>query len=247
MRRYCFFLMAALTAVPAAAQALTGREILEKVDGNLFAEKAVSRTRMVIHSRTGSRTVESIVWTKGKDRALVEYTSPAREKGKKMLKLGDKLWTYTPEPNDRIIAISGHLLRQAVMGSDLSYEDITENTKLTEDYEATLVGEEEVEGRNCHVLQLTAVKQDLAYHGRKVWIDAERWLPLREDRFAKSGRLLKTTRVLEALRVDERWYPKRMTFKDMLSRGQGTEYLVESIDFKADIPDHMLTKASLRK
>jgi hypothetical protein len=50
------------------------------------------------------------------------------------------------EPTDRIIAISGHLLRQSVMGSDLSYEDLTENRKLREVYDAQVVGSEEVNG-----------------------------------------------------------------------------------------------------
>ena len=40
---------------------------------------------------------------------------------------------------------------------------------------------------------------------------------------------------------------KKMTFKDMLSRGKGTEYIIESIDFDVTIPDHMLTKAALRE
>jgi hypothetical protein len=38
-----------------------------------------------------------------------------------------------------------------------------------------------------------------------------------------------------------------MVFKDELSSGKGTEYLVESIDLSVEIPDHLLSKASLRK
>ncbi|MFC1694432.1 hypothetical protein ACFL1R_13125 [Candidatus Latescibacterota bacterium] len=39
--------------------------------------------------------------------------------------------------------------------------------------------------------------------------------------------------------------PKKMTFKDMLSRGKGTEYIIESIDFDVTIPGHMLIKVRL--
>ena len=63
----------------------------------------------------------------------------------------------------------------------------------------------------------------------------------------KSGRLLKTTEVNEVFKVDNRWYPKKMIFKDVLSRGKGTEYIIETIDFNAEVPDHMLTKAALRQ
>jgi hypothetical protein len=36
-----------------------------------------------------------------------------------MLKLGDQLWTFSPS-TDRTIQIAGHMLRQSVMGSDMS-------------------------------------------------------------------------------------------------------------------------------
>jgi hypothetical protein len=75
----------------------------------------------------------------------------------------------------------------------------------------------------------------------------ERWLPLKEDRYAKSGKLLKTTRIPEVFWTGERWYPKRIVFKDMLSSGKGTEHIIESIDFDVQVPDHLLTKAALRK
>jgi negative regulator of sigma E activity len=133
------------------------------------------------------------------------------------------------------------------MGSDLSYEDMTENDKLIELYDAVVEGEEVVDGRPCFVLKLTAKGQDVAYYARTLWVDAERWLPLKEERYAKSGKLLKTTNITEVFQVDSRWYPQKMIFKDMLSTGKGTEYIIESIDFKVEIPDYMLTKAALRK
>lgn len=227
--------------------ALTGDEILKNIDKNMVVDQALSVTKMIVHGRSGTRTIRSQVWQKGKDKSFVEYLSPAREKGKKMLKLGDKLWSYTPEPNDRIITIAGHLLRQSVMGSDLSYEDITENDKLIELYTAAIVGNEVFSGRKCVVIELTAKEENVAYHSRKVWVDEERWLPIKEDRFARSGRLLKTFEITDVFKQDNRWYPKRMIFKDMLSKGEGTEYIIESINFNVDIPDYKFSKASLRK
>jgi negative regulator of sigma E activity len=102
-------------------------------------------------------------------------------------------------------------------------------------------------GRACYVLQLTAKDEGLSYFSRRLWVDRERWLPVREERFAKSGKLLKTTNIVEMFQIDERWYPKKMIFKDELARGDGTEYIIDSIDFDVKIPDHMLTKAALRK
>jgi negative regulator of sigma E activity len=164
-----------------------------------------------------------------------------------MLRLGDKLWTYTPEPNDRIITISGHLLRQSLMGSDLSYEDMMENHSLNDSYDATVIGTEKINDRLCWEVQLQAKTEDVAYYSRRIWVDTERWLPLRGERYAKSGKLLKTTQITEVFYVGDRWYPKMMIFKDALSKGKGTEYIIESIDFDVQIPDHKLSKAALRE
>ena len=247
MKTCVIFLALLLFAGSVFAQPLTGEEILRKIDQNMYVDHARSTTTMIIHGRTGTRTITSQSWNEGRDKAFVEYLSPAREKGKKMLKLDDKIWNYTPEPNDRIITISGHLLRQSVMGSDLSYEDMTENDKLYELYDAVVEGEEELGGFQSYVVKLTAKNKGLAYHSRRIWVDAERWLPIKEERYAKSGKLLKKTDILDMFQQDGRWYPKKLIFKDMLSKGKGTEYIVDSIDFNVDIPEYLFTKAALRK
>jgi outer membrane lipoprotein-sorting protein len=189
--------------------------------------------------------MKSKSWAKGEENAFTEYLSPARERGTKMLKLGDELWMWSPAA-DRIIKIAGHMLRQSMMGSDISYEDFMENPELTEVYDSEVIGEEEFEDRPCYVLELTAVQEKVAYFSRKLWVDKERYLPLREDRFAKSGKLLKTVTIHEVSRVGTRWYPKRMVFKDVLKKGDGTEITIDSIEFDVEIPAQIFSKASLR-
>jgi len=227
--------------------AQTAEEILQKIDDNMVFKKAITTTKMIIHGRSRSRTIEAKSWGKGSELALVEYLSPAREKGKKMLKTEDKIWIYTPEPTDRIITISGHLMRQSVMGSDLSYEDITDNSSMLDNYNASLQSDEIIMERNCWVLELIAKEKKVSYYKRKIWVDKERNLAIKEERFAKSGKLLKTTEILDMFFQDNRWFPKHMKFKDVLSKGKGTEYFIESIVFDADIPEHYFTKAGLKR
>jgi outer membrane lipoprotein-sorting protein len=228
-------------------QVPSGTEILKLIDKNLVFDKAETVTTMIIHGRSGTRTIQSKNWIEGKDKAFVEYTDPAREKGKKILKFGDQLWNYIPEPTDRIITISGHLLRQSVMGSDLSYEDITENKKLIDMYNSKVTGSEKINGRDCYVLDLTAKLDDINYYSRKVWVDKERWLPLKEERYAKGGKPLKRTEILEVFRVENRWYPKRVLYHDLQQTGDGTEYIIESINIHVNIPESQFTKAALKK
>ena len=163
-----------------------------------------------------------------------------------MLKLDDELWTYSPS-TDRIIKISGHLLRQSLMGSDLSYEDMMEDPVLGDIYEAEISGEETLLERPCWILDLLAKKEETAYAKRRVWVDKERFLILRSELFARSGKLLKTLETKSVRRFGERWVQDRMIFKDAMKTGDGTEFRIESIDFDADIPDSVFSKASLRR
>jgi outer membrane lipoprotein-sorting protein len=229
-----------------AMQTPTGNWILQKIDENIGSDNKISLGKMIIHGRRGSRTIESKSWIQSTDQSFTEYLSPPREKGTKMLKLGDELWTYSPS-TDRTIRISGHMLRQSVMGSDLSYEDLMEDRRLQNDYDAEVVGEEEIGDRPCWILMLTAKKEDLAYFSRRIWVDKERYVSLREERYAKSGKLIKTTQVKNVRRIESRWFPVEMVFKDELKSGKGTEFILESVEFNAEIPDYVFSKASLRR
>jgi outer membrane lipoprotein-sorting protein len=238
-------LAAGIAAVAAGAQAPDGEAILRRVDDNMGSDNKITTSVMTIHGRRGSRSVKAKSWIRGRTQSFTEYLDPPREKGTKMLKLDDQLWTYTPAA-DRTILISGHMLRQTVMGSDLSYEDMMEDPRLTAMYTATAAGEEEKEGRPCWVLELVSRGGEIAYFKRRVWVDKERDVVLREERFAKSGKLLKTTEVGRVERQGGRWVPMRIVFKDALKEGGGTEFALEAIEFNAAIPDHVFTKASLR-
>jgi len=224
----------------------SGEAILNKIDENMSSKTRILISKMVIHGRRGSRTITSKTWSEGEDRSFTEYLAPAREKGTKMLKLEDQLWMYSPS-TDRIIQISGHMLRQSVMGSDLSYEDMMEDPKLQNHYDAVVIGTESIDGRSCWIVELTAKTSDVAYHFRKLWVDKERNIPLKEELIAKSGKLLKKMELKDVTQIDDRWYPKRMIFKDMLKTGQGTEFIIETIEFDIAIPDYIFSKAALRK
>lgn len=228
------------------AQLPDGCEILRQIDANAIAGNRKATSTMIIHGRRGSRSMTARSWIQGDDMSFTEYLAPAREKGTKMLKVGDQLWMYSPQ-SDRTIRIAGHMLRQSMMGSDLSYEDMMEDQRLVDVYNAVVTGSDTIEGRDCWVMDLTAGDDNTAYYSRKIWVDKTRLIPLRENRYAKSGKLLKTMRIVEVFQVERRWYPKKMIFKDELSSGEGTEFIIDDIAFNVSIPPELFTKASLRK
>ena len=247
MKKAALFLLITLLLTPMSWTQTppTGEEILRRVDANIGSDNKIATSEMIIHGRRGSRSIKSKSWIYGEEKSFTEYLAPAREAGTKMLKLEDQLWTYIPS-TDRTIKISGHMLKQSVMGSDLSYEDMMEDPELLNLYDANVIEEETFLDRPCWVLELTAKVEEISYYSRKIWVDKERYVSLKEERFARSGKLLKVFEVKEIRRIQNRWVPTHMVFKDALKSGKGTEYFIESIEFNADIPEALFTKASLR-
>jgi outer membrane lipoprotein-sorting protein len=228
-------------------ESITVDELLNAMDANLNAKSRVLTSKMIVHGRRSSRTIEFRNWVVGIDMAFTEYLSPPREAGTKMLKNGNKLWTYSPQ-TDRVIQISGHMLRQSVMGSDMSYNDMMEDKPLTEMYEATIEGSEIINGRKHWILFLNAKVTGLSYPKRRAWVDVEYLLPIREELYAKSGKLLKSTSMDGIKKVQGRWFPTRFIFRDELKRNsKGTEWIIDDIEFDVKISDSRFSKALLRK
>ena len=222
-------------------------EIIKKIDFNLNSKNRFMESKMIIHGRRSSRTIISKSWVVGVNKAFTEYIYPAREAGSKMLKINDRLYIYSPQ-TDRIIQISGHMLRQSVMGSDMSYNDILEDKPLSDIYKATLEGEELINKRKCYIIYLEAIIEGLAYPKRRAWVDIEYFLPIKEELYAKSGKLLKSSSMDGIRKIQDRWFPTVFIFKDELKKdSQGTEWIIDEISFNVEIPDSRFLKSNLRK
>ena len=226
---------------------MSADDIMKAMDQNLNAESRIITSKMVVKGRRSNRTIESKNWVVGTELAFTEYISPPREAGTKMLKIGEKLYTYSPQ-TDRVIQISGHMLRQSVMGSDMSYNDMMEDRPIEELYSATIEGSIMLDGRDHWIMILDAKVKGLSYPKRKSWVDKEYLLPKKEELYAKSGKLLKTASLEGIKKIEGRWFPSKFVYKDELKRNsKGTEWIIDNIQFNKKIPNSRFSKALLRK
>ena len=226
---------------------MSATDIMKAIDKNLNADSRIITSKMIIKGRRNSRTIESKNWIVGTELAFTEYLSPPREAGTKMLKIGEKLYTYSPQ-TDRVIQISGHMLRQSVMGSDMSYNDMMEDRPIEQLYNATLEGSIKIDDRDHYIIALDAKVKGLSYPKRRSWVDKKYLLPTKEELYAKSGKLLKTASLHEIKKIDGRWFPSKFIYKDELKRNsRGTEWIINDIQFNKKIPDSRFSKALLRK
>jgi outer membrane lipoprotein-sorting protein len=230
------------TASPLSAAAqLSPQDVLERIDANMTIQTSWSKAEMTITYRDGDvRRLEFDSWAQGTDQSFLEFTSPARDAGSRFLRREDAMWIFLPRVG-KSVRTQGHMLRQGLMGSDFSYGDASENPSMAEDYEAVMEGEETLDGRLTYVLHLTAMRRDLAYPSIRIWVDAERWIPLKEERFARSGKLLKTALLSDVRQVGDRWYPFRVEMNNALQTDTRTSLQFLELEFDVTAPDDVFT------
>lgn len=238
-------LLMLITGAITAQNFPTGKSLLDKIDDNMSSKTRIITAEIEINSARGARTMVSKSWTEGADKSFTEYLAPVREKGTKMLKLNNQLWIYSPS-TDRILQISGHMLRQSVMGSDMSYEDMMSDRPLLEQYKADVTGTETLDGINCWVVQLTAIVTDVNYATQKMWVDQAKFVPVKVELYAKSAKLLKMIKFSDVKKVRGKWYPMTFEYKDMLKSGKGTKFIIREVELDAVIPAHVFNKSSLK-
>lgn len=245
MKKIAISLLTFATVFVNAQNYPSGKSVLDKVDQNMTANTQIMTATMEINSARATRSMTMKIWTVGDKKSFTEFLSPAREKGTKMLKLNNQLWIYSPS-TDRTIQISGHMLRQSMMGSDMSYEDMMTDEKMMDQYKAVVTGEEVIGGRRCWVLTLTAIVPDVNYYQQKIWVDEERYVTLQAQLFAKSGKMLKQINFSDVKKIQGRWYPMTFVYKDALQNGKGTKLTINDIQLDTKIQDAIFNKANLK-
>ena len=213
------FFLFSLGGTSASAQSVD--EIMSSVDRNLNFDTRYVRSTMTVTKPRRTKVYELETWGRGSESAASEFHAPRRDAGTKMLKVGGELWMYMPAI-EKVQKISGHMLRQGMMGSDVSYEDLLEFSEWQEMYSASLEGEEACGDGTCWKLKLTAKSEEVAYPVRDVWVDQTTRIPVRQELFAVSGMLLKTWTMEAPRAFGERWYPTRMVLEDKLQEGTST-------------------------
>ncbi len=238
MRRMLALLVAGFgLALTAAAQsAPSAEELLDAVDRNLTFSTRYAEATMAVEGPRRTKVYELRTWGRGVEEAATEFLAPARDAGTRMLKKGDELWMWIPSI-EKVQKISGHMLRESLMGSDVSYEDLLESARWRQLYTAEVIGEEEVDGRPCWKLEMKAKSEDVAYPRRLVWIDKEWNIPVKQELYALSGTLLKTWEMKDPIQIAGRTYPTRWIIQDKLANRSRTVMTFKNLKFDEEVDE----------
>ncbi|HBD94912.1 MAG TPA: outer membrane lipoprotein-sorting protein [Spirochaetia bacterium] len=225
--------------------AQSAEEIINRVDNNEVYDSIRYEGEMLIRLSGKEYKKSFFSYGKGTQNSFMEFTNPDDE-GTRYLKKDGKLFVYSPD-TETVMPITGHMLKESIMGSDMSYEDTIDNDKLTVRYSVKIIEESELDSKNVWVVELNAKKRTESYPKQMMWIDKETYSVLKAELFALSGAKLKETRNLNFKKFGNRYFPTESEMRDLLRKDSKTVFKMIKIELDVDIPDSMFSLRNLER
>ncbi len=255
-------LMLSLAACPArAAEPPSGDEVARRLvarDDGAAVSRRLEMELIGKGGRTRTRATRSFRLDRdGARRAVLFFETPKTVRGTAFLTYDyetadrtDDQWLYLPAVR-RSRRISTSDRGRSFLGTDFSYEDLKKETKLDlADYRFAVLGEEQVDGHRCWLLEATPVDADtadeLGYGRMLMRVDAELWLPRLVEYWTPGGQRLKTARLDQIRRVQGIWTPHLVEVQNHRS-GHATRFRFSEVDYETEVPEDLFTERALRR
>jgi len=226
------------TTVTVYAQSEDADAVLKKVDVTqknykTFTFNAVmniqSGSRKLIKNFSGN--IETAT-----DSAFMEYTNP-QDYGTKYLKLDDNLWIYLPDAQD-VVKISGHLLRDSIMGSDISYDDIMDQGSYSVNYTADSLTSVDLDGKDTYILTIRAIDpNDVSYIKQDLYVNKTTYYIEKIILYAKGrskDRAIKEFVLKNYITIGKFAMPQIFEARDLRKKNSST--IVKYNNIKVDVP-----------
>jgi outer membrane lipoprotein-sorting protein len=237
----------AVLLVAGPAQALTGDEIMVKVDDVLSAPTdGTSTAKMQLVDKNGKTKERSLkLWTryfKDKDDwSLTKFVAPAEVRDLGFLSLADdKMYLYLPA-FDRVRRIASHARKESFAGSDLSNDDLSTG-RYVDHFTAEIREETEAE----YVLELTRKPgSNRIYPKSTVWVNKENFTIPRMELYDKNEKLWKTFEG-EYEQIQGYWTMTSLTMTDVQKKHK-TIMTMEDIEFDVGLEEKTFTQRYLKR
>jgi outer membrane lipoprotein-sorting protein len=245
----CAALLVFLAGSFAYGQAPAAEELLRRIDNNETYTAIEYEGDMIVDYQNRRFVKTMKVWARENTDSFIEFIN-AEDRGTKYLKKSGRLYVYSPDAEE-VMLISGHMLKESMMGSDMSYEDTVENEKLSARYDPAIGGSESWTvngaGRDCWILDLNAKKRTESYPKRKLWIDKETGDCLHYELFALSGAKLKEYNLIKVEVFNSRRFPVEMEIRDLLRKNSKTTLIMRNVVLDRPIPDSVFSQRNLER
>lgn len=235
-------------AVPATAeQEDDPRQLIQRAVETL-PDASMQATVELSSSRGWTRTFD----IKGKrvDEAVasfIEVTGPQDVKDTRFLffehvNAPDEQHMYIPLVK-RAIRIADETRKQAFLGSDFFISDLV--APEVDAYTYKFVGEDEVLGRKCRLVEAVPKDIESAVYSKSVaCVDADERIVLRTQLFDKKGELLKVWTMKKLEKVDGFWTPFEQEMENVQDKTTST-ITIKRIEYNVELPDDVFSRARL--
>ena len=191
----------------------TAAEIVSRMDDAMnFPEGTMVLRFEDVKASGTARKLEARVLYALDAGTLVEFVSPEREKGKRVLMIEDSMWMGSPSVS-RPVRLSG---KDSFMGTSFTNDDVMNFTKA-DDYDSRILSER----ADGWTLELTARKKSLPYP--RIVVDVDRaFLPVRMVMYALSEKEAKRIEFSDVRQFEGKNRPAVMTVMDAMTAGNRT-------------------------
>ncbi len=243
---YPFLLAVLLSPLPVSA-ALSGQDIVQRVEDLLWGQTSEGQYEMRITTPHWQRTLELQVWMERPEKTFIRILSPAKEAGTGSLRIGSEMWNYLPKV-ERTIKIPPSMMLQPWMGSDFTNDDLVKESSIVNDYSHALVAEEKQEGEVIYRIE-SIPKPDAAVVWGKLVYEVRRddLMPLRLSYYDERGRLIKVLSFSEVREMGGRTLPTRWEMRPVAKPENSTVIRLREVRFDIPLDRKIFTLRNLRR
>lgn len=185
-----------IEAVLLATQLSAGAIVAHAKEADLEIRDLSARAHMEIlrEGEKKERVFDILLRREGVNyKALISLVEPLEMAGTRFLVIAERgkrnrQWAYFPDL-DLVRSIAGRSQDDPFLGSDISYSDLAGGAHL-DDLLHRLVGEEEVDGQLCYVME-GIPRHRIVYGKLQGWVRKEDFATVRARFFDQEGRVLK--------------------------------------------------------
>lgn len=237
-----------------SAQALDGKQIIEKVFNRPTPPNQTSTLTMTLINKSGETRVRTIQQNT-KDFGDVEknimfFITPADVKNTSFMNWtydeedkSDDQWIYLPALK-KTKRISSESKSDYFMGSDFTYDDLGD--RKVEDDTHKLIGEETIDGKLCYVVESVPKDKNYMYSKTKTWVVKEHFIDIKKDFYDEDGEYLKTQHIKKYGDFDG-FYIKILEEMVNAQDNHSTTLYFENIDISVDLPETLFTERMLMR
>lgn len=235
--------LAALAGHGAAPAQEVADETLKQVNAYVNFPDSVTRMEMqVLRGKNVETEYEMKVYKLDAQRMRIEFLQPTREKGRKILRVGDKMWMFLPDLGKPIVISA----RQSFLGSSFSNGDLL-RTDLVADYTSTVLRTEALDSVDAQVLELKARSNEVAYDRILIWIDKQTHRPLRQEFYTLSGKRIKVLSYSKPAKLGGKEVNTVMTVESDLNPNESTVMTISGLAVQQKLAAAMFQKDSFTR